>query len=107
MGRFQNFFLKKHFSVQFIKNVVYKSSERCSQKRCSSKNIPCNFHQICKCSVRCEKVQRFLRKLKEKGILTEDQHETMYPSSSQFLRLYDNSKTHKLKSESDKLTFVL
>ena len=37
----------------------------------------------------------------------EDQHETMYPSSSQFLRLYDNSKTHKLKSELDKLTFVL
>ena len=28
-----------------------------------------------------------------------------YPSGSQPARLYDNPKTHKLKSESDKLTF--
>ena len=51
------------------------------------------------------KLQRFLRTLNKKGFFSKEQYENIYPSGSQPARLYGNPKTHKLKSESDKLTF--
>ena len=51
------------------------------------------------------KLQRILRTLNKKDFFSEEQYEKIYPSGSQPARLYGNHKTHKLKSESDKLTF--
>ena len=50
-------------------------------------------------------LQRFLRTLNKKDFFSEEQYERIYPSGSQPARLHGNHKTHKLKSESDKLTF--
>ena len=51
------------------------------------------------------KLQRFLHTSNKKGFFSKEQYENIYPSGSQPARLYGNPKTHKLKSESDKLTF--
>ena len=53
------------------------------------------------------KLQRFLHTLNKKGFFRKEQYENIYPSGSQPARLYINPKAHILKSESDKLTFVL
>ena len=50
------------------------------------------------------KLQRLLRTLNKKGVFSKEKYENIYPSDSQPARLYSNPKTHKLKSESDKLT---
>ena len=51
------------------------------------------------------KLQRFLRTLNKKGFFSKEQYENIHHSGSQPARLYGNLKTHKLKSESEKLTF--
>ena len=51
------------------------------------------------------KLQRFLRTLNKKGFFSKEQYESIYPGGSKLARLNGNPKTHKLKSESDKLTF--
>ena len=43
--------------------------------------------------------------LNKKGFFSKEQYENIYRSGSQPARLYGNHKTHKLKSESDNLTF--
>ena len=53
------------------------------------------------------KLQRFLRTLHKKGFSSKEQYENIYRSGSLPARLYGNSKTQKLKSESDKLIFRL
>ena len=45
------------------------------------------------------KLQRFFRTLNKKGFLSKEKYENIYPNGSQPARLYDNPKTHKLKSE--------
>ena len=52
-----------------------------------------------------EKLQRFLHTFNKKGFFSKEQYENIYPSGSQQARLYGNPKTHKLKSESQKLAF--
>ena len=51
------------------------------------------------------KLQRFLRSLKNKNFFTEDVYDNIYPCGSKPARIYRNPKTHKLKSKKDKLTF--
>ena len=51
------------------------------------------------------KLQIFLHTLSKKGFFSKEKYENLYPSGSQPARLYGNPKTHKLKSQSDKLTF--
>ena len=51
------------------------------------------------------KLQRFLRILNKEDLFSKEQYENVYPSGSQPAKLYGNPKTHKSKSESDKLTF--
>ena len=51
------------------------------------------------------KIQRFLRTLNKKGFFSKEQYDNIHPSGSQPATLYGNLKTHKLKSESEKLTF--
>ena len=51
------------------------------------------------------KLQIFLFTLNKKGFSSKEQYENIYPSGSQPDRLYGNPKTHKLKSEWDKLIF--
>ena len=53
------------------------------------------------------KLQRFLRGLKNKDFFTEDVYDNMYPCGSKLARIYSNPKTNKLKSKTDKLTFRL
>ena len=43
--------------------------------------------------------------MNKKGFFSKEQYENIYRSGSQPARLYGNHKTHKLKSESDNLTF--
>ena len=50
------------------------------------------------------KLQRFLRILNKEDLFSKEQYENVYPSGSQPAKLYGNPKTHKSKSESDKLT---
>ena len=45
--------------------------------------------------------------MNKKGIFSKKQYENIYSSGSQPARLYGNPRSHKLKSESDKLTFRL
>ena len=51
------------------------------------------------------KLQRFLSTLNKKSFFSKKQYENIYLSGSQPARLYGNHKTHKLMSESNKLTF--
>ena len=50
-------------------------------------------------------LQRILCTLNKKGFSIKEQYEKIYPCGPQPARLYGNPKTHKLKSEWDKLTF--
>ena len=51
------------------------------------------------------KLQRFVRSLKNKDFFTKDAYDNTYPCGSKPARIYGNCKTHKLKSKTDKLTF--
>ena len=55
-------------------------------------------------SGREEKNQRFLLTLNKKDFFSKGEYESIYYSSSHPASLCGNPKTHKLKSESDKLT---
>ena len=52
-----------------------------------------------------KKLQRFLCSLKSKDFFTKDVYDNTYHSGSKPARIYGNTKTHKLKSKTDKLTF--
>ena len=51
------------------------------------------------------KLQRLLHTLNKKSFFGKEQYKNICPSGSQPARLCSNPTTHKLKSESDKLTF--
>ena len=51
------------------------------------------------------KLQRFLRSLKNKDFFTKDVYGNIYPCGSKPARIYGNPKTYKLKFKTDKLTF--
>ena len=50
------------------------------------------------------KLQRFLRSLKNKDFFTKDVYDNIYPYGSKPAMIYVNPKTHKFKSKTDKLT---
>ena len=52
-----------------------------------------------------EKLQRFLCTLNKEDFFSKEKYENIYPNGAQPARLYGNPKTHKLKSDLDKLTF--
>ena len=52
-----------------------------------------------------EKLQRLLCNLNNKVFFSSEQYKNIYTSGSQPARLYGNAMTHKLKPESDKLSF--
>ena len=48
-------------------------------------------------------LQRFLLKLKKKGVFKEDEYKRLYPKGSMITRIYGLPKIHKLKNVNDKL----
>ena len=52
-----------------------------------------------------EKLQRFLCTLNKEDFFSKEKYENIYPNGAQPARLHGNPKTHKLKSDLDKLTF--
>ena len=51
-------------------------------------------------------LQRFLRKLKQKNLFTENEYNKLYPSGSAPARIYGTPKTHKFSSSNHFLNFV-
>ena len=52
-----------------------------------------------------ENSKRFLLSLRNKDFFTKEVYDNIYPCGSRPGRIYNNPKTHKLKSKTDKLTF--
>ena len=48
-------------------------------------------------------LQRFLLKLKKKGLFKDDEYKNVYPVGSSIARICGLPKTYKLKSKTDKL----
>ena len=48
-------------------------------------------------------LQRFLLKLKKKGVFSQEEYKKIYPTGSMISRIYGLPKTHKLNSNNNKL----
>ena len=95
------FFLKN--SVLFLKN---KTGQKKHGRYSRQNLLYVQYVRDCDPTIcRENKLQRFLRSLKNQGLFTKDVYDNIYPCGSKPARIYGNPKTHKLKCKTDMLTF--